>query len=304
MPISFAGIPANWRLPLFWAEVDPSKAGIWTIRQPALLVGIMTDDGDALPDVALPIGTQAQADKKFGQGSHLANMFATFFANNFAHEVWALPVAEPTGGTAASGTVTVTADCGARGWHHPPLHRWPSCAGQHRRVRHRQRHPRRDLGGDQRGLRSAGVVGGRSDRGDADVQLEGHQRQRHRHARLLLWSHRQRGASGRHHHRLFRPWHAVGWRRRSGLRHRDHQSRRARVRICRDAVHRLDVAAGVGDRVRLLRQRSLGLDAAALRPHLLGQARGLRQHDPVRRDPEFRRHLDHGRGGDEPVAGL
>jgi len=109
MPISFAGIPANWRRPLFWAEVDPSKAGIWTIRQPALLVGIMTDEGDALPDVALPIGTQAQADKKFGQGSHLANMFATFFANNFAHEVWALPVVEPTGGTAASGTVTVTA---------------------------------------------------------------------------------------------------------------------------------------------------------------------------------------------------
>ena len=78
MPISFAGIPPNWKLPLFWAEVDPSKAGIWTIRQPALLVGIKTDDGVAVPDVALPIGTQAQADKQFGQGSHLANMFATF----------------------------------------------------------------------------------------------------------------------------------------------------------------------------------------------------------------------------------
>jgi len=110
MPISFAGIPANWRLPLFWAEVDPSKAGIWTIRQPALLVGIMTDEGDAEPDVAVPIGTQAQADKKFGQGSHLSQMFRAFFANNFSHEVWALPVSEPTGGTAATGTITVTVD--------------------------------------------------------------------------------------------------------------------------------------------------------------------------------------------------
>jgi phage tail sheath gpL-like len=110
MPISFANIPANWKLPLYWVEVDPSKAGLWTIRQPALLVGIMSADGEGVPDVAIPIGTQAQADKQFGQGSQLACMFRTFFANNFAHEVWGLPVAEPAGGTAATGTITVTVD--------------------------------------------------------------------------------------------------------------------------------------------------------------------------------------------------
>ena len=112
MPISFSQIPADWRLPLYWVEVDPSKAGIWTINQPSLLVGIMTSDGVALPDVAIPIGTQAQADKQFGQGSHLANMFAAFFRNNFANEVWGLPVAEPVAGTAATGTITVSADAG------------------------------------------------------------------------------------------------------------------------------------------------------------------------------------------------
>ncbi|HVG51160.1 MAG TPA: phage tail sheath subtilisin-like domain-containing protein [Xanthobacteraceae bacterium] len=110
MPISFAQIPANWKLPLYWVEIDPSKAGLWTIRQPALLVGIMTDEGIAAPDVAIPIGSQAQADKQFGQGSHLANMFRAFFANNFAHEVWGLPVAEPAAGTAATGTITVSVD--------------------------------------------------------------------------------------------------------------------------------------------------------------------------------------------------
>jgi phage tail sheath gpL-like len=112
MPVSFANIPTNWRLPLYWVEVDPSKAGLWTIRQPALLVGIMTDEGIGIPDVAIPIGTQAQADKQFGQGSHLANMFAAFFANNFAHEVWGLPLAEPVGGTAATGSITVTVAAG------------------------------------------------------------------------------------------------------------------------------------------------------------------------------------------------
>ena len=112
MPVSFAQIPADWKLPLYWVEVDPSKAGIWTINQPALLVGIMTGDGVATPDVAIPVGTQAQADKQFGQGSQLSNMFRAFFANNFANEVWGLPVAEPTAGTAASGTITVTLDAG------------------------------------------------------------------------------------------------------------------------------------------------------------------------------------------------
>ena len=130
MPISFANIPADWRLPLYWVEVDPSKAGIWTINQPALLVGIMTADGVATPDVAIPVGTQAQADKQFGQGSHLANMFAAFFQNNFANEVWGLPVAEPTAGTAATGTITVTLDAGGHeagtihlyiGGHHVPV---------------------------------------------------------------------------------------------------------------------------------------------------------------------------------------
>jgi phage tail sheath gpL-like len=108
MPISFANIPANWRMPLYWVEIDPSKAGLPVIRQPCLLVGIKTAAGVGAADVAIPIGTQAQADQNFGQGSHLANMFKTFFKNNFSQEVWGLPVAEPTGGTAATGTITPT----------------------------------------------------------------------------------------------------------------------------------------------------------------------------------------------------
>lgn len=108
MPISFSNIPANWKLPLYWVEVDPSKAGLFQMGLPALLVGIMTAAGTAMPDVAVPIGSQAQADQQFGQGSHLANMFAAFFQSNFANEVWGLPVAEPTAGTAATGKITVT----------------------------------------------------------------------------------------------------------------------------------------------------------------------------------------------------
>ena len=62
MPISFANIPANIKVPLYWVEVDPSMAGLPTINLRALLVGVMTADGDAPPDIPLPIGSQAQAD--------------------------------------------------------------------------------------------------------------------------------------------------------------------------------------------------------------------------------------------------
>lgn len=121
MPISFDTIPAQWRMPLFWAEVDPSMAGLPIIRQPILLVGSMiaepeagdpalpagVDPGIALPNIPKPIGTQAQADREYGQGSELASMFAASFANNFAHEIWALPVAPLAGSTAAAAQITI-----------------------------------------------------------------------------------------------------------------------------------------------------------------------------------------------------
>jgi phage tail sheath gpL-like len=118
MPISFSNIPANIKVPLYYVEVDPSMAGLPSINLRALLVGIMTDDGDGTADVAIPIGSQAQADQHFGQGSELARMFRAFYKNNFANEVWGLPVKEPTGASAASGTITITGPATAAGTIH------------------------------------------------------------------------------------------------------------------------------------------------------------------------------------------
>jgi len=108
MPISFSQIPADLKIPLYWVEVDPSRAGIPLIHQPALLVGTMTSDGDAQPNVPIAIGTQAQANAHFGIGSEVARMFRTYFANNFANEVWGLGVPEPLGASAAAGAVVIT----------------------------------------------------------------------------------------------------------------------------------------------------------------------------------------------------
>jgi phage tail sheath gpL-like len=108
MPVSFANIPSNIKVPLYWVEVDPSMAGLPNINLRALLVGVMSTDGDAPADIPLPISSQAQADKAFGMGSELSRMFKAFFANNFANEVWGLPVKEATGALTATGMVTIT----------------------------------------------------------------------------------------------------------------------------------------------------------------------------------------------------
>jgi phage tail sheath gpL-like len=112
--MQFNQFPANWKLPLFWAEVDPSKAGLPVNNLPALLVGTRVG-GTAPVDVPIAISTQAQADDAFGQGSQLARMFTAFFKNNFAHEVWGLPIAEPGAGVKATGTITVSGTATADG---------------------------------------------------------------------------------------------------------------------------------------------------------------------------------------------
>jgi phage tail sheath gpL-like len=107
MPISFDNIPSNIKVPLYWVEVDPSKAGLPTLNLRALLVGVKLTAGSAVADVPVAVGSVQQAEAYFGMGSELTNMFKAYFKNNFANEVWAGPVAEPAAGAAATGTITV-----------------------------------------------------------------------------------------------------------------------------------------------------------------------------------------------------
>ena len=84
-------------------------AGLPSINLKALMVGTMNSGGTATPNVPVPIGRQSLADTFFGIGSELSRMFMAYYSNNFANEVWALPLAEPVGATAASGTIDITA---------------------------------------------------------------------------------------------------------------------------------------------------------------------------------------------------
>ena len=109
-------IPESWRLPLFWAVVDGSKAGNLSEASRALLVGQMftsgANAGTALPDVPIPIGSVALAGQMFGVGSMLYQMVVAFFNCNTTQQLWGLPVAEGVG-TASAGSVEVTAGEGS-----------------------------------------------------------------------------------------------------------------------------------------------------------------------------------------------
>jgi phage tail sheath gpL-like len=119
MPISFSNIPANWKLPLYWIEVDPSQAGFPTIRQAALLEGYMLATGTAPADIPVAVGSLAEARQLFGAGSQLDAMFEKFFLRNFAAEVWAMPITPPGSGVAATTTMTVSTAPTAAGTIYP-----------------------------------------------------------------------------------------------------------------------------------------------------------------------------------------
>jgi phage tail sheath gpL-like len=111
MPISFNQIPAGWRVPLYYVEVDPSKAGMLVLDQPALLVGQMFAPSASIvgvPNIPVAVASEAQAIRIAGRGSMLHRMVVAFLANNMAQELWAMPVLEPAAGVAATGTFTFT----------------------------------------------------------------------------------------------------------------------------------------------------------------------------------------------------
>jgi phage tail sheath gpL-like len=108
MPVSFNSIPANWRMPLYWVEVDPSMAGYPRSRLTSLLFGLMTADGTAIENVPVPVPSQADARQLFGYGSMLDGMVEAFTRNNFAQELWVVPIAEAAAGVPATGPITVT----------------------------------------------------------------------------------------------------------------------------------------------------------------------------------------------------
>lgn len=111
MAIAFKNIPANIRVPLFYAEVDNSQANTGQINQRALIIGQVTAAAIAAGTVPnVPIISQGASDAITvgGAGSMLALMTAAYRQNDTFGEVWYLPLADDPAAIAATGTVTIS----------------------------------------------------------------------------------------------------------------------------------------------------------------------------------------------------
>lgn len=113
--ISFNTIPANVRVPLFYAEVDNSQAGYFTQNQRTLLIGQKLAAGDAVANTPILVSRSDEAKSRFGIGSMLARMHEIYRANDLTGEIWCLPLDDNGAGAAATGTLTVTGPATAAG---------------------------------------------------------------------------------------------------------------------------------------------------------------------------------------------
>lgn len=105
MAVSFNTIPANVRVPLFYAEVDNSMANTATTSYKSLLIGQKLSTGTAAADVPVFVSSVAKAKTLFGRGSELALAVEAYKAVDASGELWVIPASVT--GVNASCSVTV-----------------------------------------------------------------------------------------------------------------------------------------------------------------------------------------------------
>ncbi|MEM1046483.1 MAG: phage tail sheath subtilisin-like domain-containing protein [Pseudomonadota bacterium] len=102
----FPEFPANWRVPLFYADVDPSQAGTPVIDEKSIAIGHKLTTGSAAADVAQWATSADFVASVTGAGSMVHQMAEAFFAVHPQGQLWFVPVDEPSAGVAATGTIT------------------------------------------------------------------------------------------------------------------------------------------------------------------------------------------------------
>lgn len=108
MAIGFSNIPADVRVPLFYAEMDNSAANSAASALRRLIVA-QVNDASTAPEVGslALVSSLAIAKAIGGQGSMLAAMYDTWRKTDPVGEIWCLPLRNATG-VAATATVTIT----------------------------------------------------------------------------------------------------------------------------------------------------------------------------------------------------
>jgi phage tail sheath gpL-like len=108
MAIGFSNIPADIRVPLFYAEMDNSAANSASSAMRRLIVAQVNDNATSESIGQLVLVTSLALAKDIGgQGSMLAAMYETWRKTDPVGEIWCLPLQNDTG-TVATSTITIT----------------------------------------------------------------------------------------------------------------------------------------------------------------------------------------------------
>jgi len=168
--MQFNNIPANLRVPLFFAELDPRFANTAAPAQRTLLIGQITGSATLVANTPTRVISASDGMAAAGAGSILAGMIAAYRLNDPTGELWVLPLADNGAGAAATGS-----DAHAHGQvlagdvdrQRASGRRRPEPGRGRERRRHRLHHRDQRRCGDQCG-RTAG------DRRDVDRHREPH----------------------------------------------------------------------------------------------------------------------------------
>jgi phage tail sheath gpL-like len=107
--ISFTNISPTARVPLFYVQMDSSQAGVAQTTQRALLIGQTLSSGTASAGVPVFVPDLFTAIAMFGKGSMAARMYHAYISNDPVGEVWVLPLADNSAGTAGTGDIVFSA---------------------------------------------------------------------------------------------------------------------------------------------------------------------------------------------------
>jgi phage tail sheath gpL-like len=108
MAVSIPQLPSGLAVPLFYAQVDNSQAGVFTVNGHRLLIGQKLAAGAAPLHEKILITSTEQAWTLFGRGSLLARMVEAYRANDSYGELYCIALADDPAGVAAVHTVTLT----------------------------------------------------------------------------------------------------------------------------------------------------------------------------------------------------
>jgi phage tail sheath gpL-like len=113
--VGFREIPQNLRLPLFFAELDASRANSGGQNQRTLIIGQHLSTGVLTAGSPVIMQTMSWLKTYAGPGSMLAAMAEWYRKRDSFGEVWLLPLADAGAAVAATGTLVFTGAATATG---------------------------------------------------------------------------------------------------------------------------------------------------------------------------------------------